>query len=76
MYTQELSVKPVLFTPSLMTRAIRKSTYSKFDDDTAGGCAAIHNDLDRLKKMDDGNLMKFYKGKCKVLHVGRNILMH
>lgn len=48
-YIQELRAKPVLFTPSLMTKVIRKSIYTKFDDDTGGSCAAVHKDLDRLK---------------------------
>jgi len=39
--------------------------------DTPAGCAAIQQDLDSLE-----NLMKFNKGKCRVLHLGRNNPMH
>ncbi|KAK4831780.1 hypothetical protein QYF61_019093 [Mycteria americana] len=44
--------------------------------DTPEGCAAIQRDLDRLEKWAGRNLVKFDKGKCKVLHLGRNIPMH
>lgn len=43
---------------------------------TQEGHAAIQSNLDRVEKWADGNLMKFNKGKYKVLHLGRNNPMH
>ncbi|KAK4831080.1 hypothetical protein QYF61_015278 [Mycteria americana] len=40
------------------------------------GHAAIQRDLNRLEKWADRNLVKFNKGKFKVLHLRRNNPMH
>ena len=44
--------------------------------DTPEACAAIQRDFNRPDKRSDRNLMRFNKEKCKVLHLGRNNLMH
>lgn len=33
--------------------------------------SSIQRDFDRLEKCANRNLVKFSRGKCKVLHVGR-----
>ena len=58
----------------------RQYTLSKFADvtrrgsvvDIPEGCAATQRDHNRLKEWADSNLMKFNKGKCKVLRLERN----
>ncbi|GAB0210022.1 mitochondrial enolase superfamily member 1 [Grus japonensis] len=44
--------------------------------DTPEDCAAIQLYLDRLESWMERNQMKFSKGKCRVLHLGRNNPKH
>jgi len=44
--------------------------------DTPESCVAIQHDLDRLESWMQRNLMRLNKGKCRVLHLGRNNPMH
>lgn len=67
-----------------MTWTLGQCVLSKLADDTKLGevadtredHAAIYRDLDRLENRADSNLMKLNKGKCQVLHMGRNYPRH
>jgi len=43
--------------------------------DTLEGCADIQRDLDRMESWEQRNLMKFKKGKRRVLNLTRNNLV-
>ena len=49
-------------------------TLSNFDDDIKLG--GVLRDPSMLEKWADRNLMKFHKGKCEVLQMGRNNPRH
>ena len=61
-----------------------ESTLSKFAGDTnligvtdtPEGCDTIQQELDRLESQVEGNVMRFSKGKYRVLHLRRNNCMH
>jgi len=44
--------------------------------DTPKDCGDIQRDLSRLEQWTNRNLMKFNKGKGKVLHLGKKSPMH
>jgi len=72
---------PVLF--SFFISDLEKGTectFSKFTGYTKLGgvaditkdCAATQSDLNRLQQWAEKNIVKFNKGKCIVLHPGKN----
>ncbi|RMC15137.1 hypothetical protein DUI87_07319 [Hirundo rustica rustica] len=44
--------------------------------DTSECCAALQKDPDRLERGAEKNHLKFNKGECRVLHLGRNNPRH
>ena len=82
--SQELVLGPVLF--NIYISDLSEETQcilNKFVDDTElrgvadspEGCAAVQQDLDYLERVEK-NSKRFNKGKCRVLHLGRNNHMH
>ncbi|PKU48658.1 rna-directed dna polymerase from mobile element jockey-like [Limosa lapponica baueri] len=69
---------------NLFMYELDEQAVSKFADNTKlggvadmpGGQAAIQSVLNKLEKCANRNLIKFSKGKCKVLHLGRSNPMH
>ncbi|GAB0184651.1 mitochondrial enolase superfamily member 1 [Grus japonensis] len=72
-------VSCMIILEKLLKYGLDEQMVSKSVDDTNLGQvadmpeshAAIQRDLNRLEKWADRNLMKFYNGKCKVLHLRR-----
>ncbi|KAJ7405909.1 hypothetical protein WISP_136854 [Willisornis vidua] len=81
---QGLIIGPVLFNLSINDLDEEVYLLNKFADGTMLGgvvdtpecCVALQKDFDRLEKWTEKNCLKFHKGKCRVLHLGKNNSKH
>ncbi|KAJ7417544.1 hypothetical protein WISP_64085 [Willisornis vidua] len=72
-----------LFKLNKVTWTKRQRPLSKFTDgtklggvaDSPEGCATLQKDLDKLERWEE-RTMKFNKGKCRILHLGKRNPLH
>ena len=69
---------PVLFNIFIndMDGGIESTLRKSANDTKLGGMSDIQQDLVRLESWAERKLMRYNKGKCRVLYLGRNNHMH